>query len=104
MMKTHARSRLVGSMLSALLLPACSGTGAPSAERTLREAFPEQASLVLEREGGFQAVDRGFVSTSATGLPGAWARVTAELPGDASGDAVLRAPGGLEVRVREVGG
>jgi N-acetylneuraminic acid mutarotase len=104
MMKTHARSRLVGSMLSALLLTACSGAGAPSAEHTLREAFPEQAPQVLDREAGFQAVDRGFVSTSALGLPGAWARVTAELPGDASGEAVLHAPGGLEVRVREVGG
>src|SRR5690348_7895736 len=98
MMKTHGRSRLVGSMLSALLLTACSGAGAPSAERALREAFPEQAPLVLEREGGFQAGGRGFVS-STSGFPGAWARVTAELPSDASGDAVLRAPGGLEVRV-----
>lgn len=87
-------------------LVACAEGAAP-AERTLRDAFPAQASRVLDRGEGFAVSARGFTRRSRASDQADQARVSggvdAELPRQGAGDVVLRV-GGLELHVREAGG
>jgi hypothetical protein len=82
----------------------CGTEAAPPEASPLRERFAAHAERVLGAPESFVATERGFAPQRAEGAAGVgtWSRLDVELPTTAVGAVRMRAPGGLEVRVREV--
>ncbi|HEY4118914.1 MAG TPA: kelch repeat-containing protein, partial [Byssovorax sp.] len=95
------RTRLVASGVLAALAGACSSAPVDPVAR-VEAAFPAHAAAVFgARTPGFSATPRGFAPIA--GSKGATARASIELPALGSGDVLMHARDGLDVRVREVG-
>src|SRR5690349_19484828 len=102
-----SRILVLGGLLPALGCASPAGEAQPRASASdaqagLRRAFPERAPRVLGEleEARFVATEEGFARSNPAS-PFGLDQVT--LPRDGGGAASITAPGGLEVRVREIG-